>query len=104
MLPPAGVGKHLRQRIWHDTSAAGVVDFYPVPHRDRTEPPLARERSDAAGAVRRDRARGGLIQLTREARQPGWWHSFRDVLPNPYEVYIGLVAVRDFESPTGRNW
>ena len=34
--------------------------------------------------------RDGLIQLTREARQPGWWHFFRDVLPNPYEVYIGL--------------
>ena len=40
-------------------------------------------------------------QLTREARQPGWWHSFRDVLPNPYEVYIGLEAgaasIRNFE-------
>ena len=36
--------------------------------------------------------RDGLIQLTREARQPGWWYSFRDVLPNPYEVYIGLEA------------
>ena len=34
----------------------------------------------------------GLIQLAREARQPGWWHSFRDVLPNPYEVFIGLEA------------
>ena len=28
--------------------------------------------------------RDGLIQLTRDARKPGWWHSFRDVLPNPY--------------------
>src|SRR5580692_569638 len=27
--------------------------------------------------------RDGLIRLAREARQPGWWHSFRDVLPNP---------------------
>jgi hypothetical protein len=36
--------------------------------------------------------RDGLIQLTREARQPGWWHSLRGVLPNPYEVYIGLEA------------
>jgi transcriptional regulator with XRE-family HTH domain len=36
--------------------------------------------------------RDGLIQLARDARQPGWWHSFRDVLPNPYEVYIGLEA------------
>ena len=45
--------------------------------------------------------RDGLIQQTREARQPGWWHSFRDVLPNPYEVYIGLEAgaasIRNFE-------
>ena len=45
--------------------------------------------------------RHGLIQLTREARQPGWWHSFRDVLPNPYEVYIGLevgaASIRNFE-------
>src|ERR1700735_492514 len=45
--------------------------------------------------------RDGLIQLARESRQPGWWHSFRDVLPNPYEVYIGLEAgassIRNFE-------
>jgi Helix-turn-helix domain len=54
--------------------------------------------------------RDGLIQLTREARQPGWWHSFRDVLPNPYEVYLGLevarnlpglVVVRDSKEPDG---
>src|SRR6266480_6894498 len=25
--------------------------------------------------------RDGLIRLSREARQPGWWHSFRDILP-----------------------
>lgn len=46
--------------------------------------------------------RDGLIQLARDARQPGWWHSFRDVLPNPYEVYIGLEAgaasIRNFEA------
>ena len=45
--------------------------------------------------------RDGLIRLAREARQPGWWHSFRDVLPNPYEVLIGLEAgaasIRNFE-------
>ncbi len=41
------------------------------------------------------------MHVAREARQPGWWHSFRDVLPNPYEVYIGLEAgaasIRNFE-------
>src|SRR5258707_15093362 len=45
--------------------------------------------------------RDGLIQLAREARQAGWWHSFRDILPNPYEVYIGLeggaASIRNFE-------
>lgn len=45
--------------------------------------------------------RDGLIKLAREARQPGWWHSFRDVLPNPYEVYIGLeggaTTIRNYE-------
>jgi transcriptional regulator with XRE-family HTH domain len=45
--------------------------------------------------------RDGLIRLSREARQPGWWHTFRDILPNPYEVYIGLEAgaasIRNFE-------
>src|SRR5215831_11038014 len=34
--------------------------------------------------------RDSLIQLARDARKPGWWHSFRDVLPSPYEAYIGL--------------
>ena len=38
--------------------------------------------------------RDGLIRFNREARQPGWWHSFRDVLPNPYEVYIRLDSRR----------
>src|SRR6185312_13557134 len=40
-------------------AAAGVVDFYPVPHRDRAEPPPARERTDPSRAVRRDRSRTG---------------------------------------------
>ena len=63
----------------------------PLPHRDRTEPPPARERSDPLELYSvTGPERDGLIQLTREARQRGWWHSFRDVLPNPYEVYIGL--------------
>src|SRR6266536_2088746 len=49
------------------------------------------------------RARRLALELLRrrEARQPGWWHAFRDVLPNPYEVYIGLEAgaasIRNFE-------
>ena len=67
--------------------------------RSRPQPRSVRDLLDLYGVTGSDRE--GLIQLSREARQPGWWHSFRDVLPNPYEVYIGLetgaVSIRNFE-------
>src|SRR5689334_17815272 len=67
--------------------------------RSRPQPGNVRSLLELYGVTGAER--DGLIQLTREARQPGWWHSFRDVLPNPYEVYIGLEAgaasIRNFE-------
>src|SRR6266852_3664703 len=67
--------------------------------RSRPQPGNVRALLDLYGVTGPER--GGLIQLARDARQPGWWHSFRDVLPNPYEVYIGLEAgassIRNFE-------
>ncbi len=57
--------------------------------RNRPQPGNVRMLLELYGVTGAER--DGLIQLTREARQPGWWHSFRDVLPNPYEVYIGTV-------------
>ncbi len=67
--------------------------------RSRPQPRSVRDLMDLYGVTGSERE--GLIQLAREARQPGWWHSFRDVLPNPYEVYIGLetgaVSIRNFE-------
>ena len=67
--------------------------------RSRPQPGNVRTLLELYGVTGTER--DGLIQLTREARQPGWWHSFRDVLPNPYEVYIGLEAgaasIRNFE-------
>ncbi|WP_433190978.1 helix-turn-helix domain-containing protein [Actinoallomurus sp. CA-150999] len=48
-----------------------------------------------------DAERESLLQLAREARQPGWWHSFRDVLPDPYAAYIGFesgaASIQNFE-------
>src|SRR5689334_17578428 len=58
--------------------------------RSRPQPGNVRTLLELYGVTGAER--DGLIQLTREARQPGRWHSFRDVLPNPYEVYIGLEA------------
>jgi transcriptional regulator with XRE-family HTH domain len=67
--------------------------------RSRPQPGNVRVLLDLYGVTGPER--DGLIQLAREARQPGWWHSFRDVLPNPYEVYIGLesgaASIRNFE-------
>src|SRR6266436_6660904 len=67
--------------------------------RSRPQPGNVRTLLELYGVTGAER--DGLIQLAREARQPGWWHSFRDVLPNPYEVYIGLetgaTSIRNFE-------
>jgi transcriptional regulator with XRE-family HTH domain len=67
--------------------------------RSRPQPGNVRALLDLYGVSGPER--DGLIQLAREARQPGWWHSFRDVLSDPYEVYIGLEAgatvIRNFE-------
>jgi transcriptional regulator with XRE-family HTH domain len=67
--------------------------------RSHPQPRSVRDLLDLYGVTGTER--DGLIQLARDARQPGWWHSFRDVLPNPYEAYIGLetgaVSIRNFE-------
>lgn len=33
-----------------------------------------------------------LLNLARDARRRGWWHSYGDVLPEWYETYVGLEA------------
>jgi hypothetical protein len=34
--------------------------------------------------------RAGLLSLASRANVPGWWHNYADILPNWFEVYIGL--------------
>ncbi|MEV0422027.1 helix-turn-helix domain-containing protein [Streptosporangium canum] len=58
--------------------------------RSLPQPRSIRELLDLYGVIGPER--DSLMQLAREARQPCWWHSFRDVLPSPYEVYIGLES------------
>src|SRR5215470_2322632 len=31
-----------------------------------------------------------MLSLADRANAPGWWHSYSDILPNWFEVYIGL--------------
>jgi transcriptional regulator with XRE-family HTH domain len=37
-------------------------------------------------------SREALLQLARESRQKGWWHTYGDVLPSEYANFIGLEA------------
>ncbi|MFI0899125.1 helix-turn-helix domain-containing protein [Streptomyces sp. NPDC020983] len=32
----------------------------------------------------------GFLALAREANRPGWWHSFRDVLPDWFSAFVSL--------------
>src|SRR3984885_5119883 len=34
--------------------------------------------------------RDALVALAREANTPGWWHKYSDVLPDWFQVYVGL--------------
>jgi transcriptional regulator with XRE-family HTH domain len=36
--------------------------------------------------------REALIDLARQARERGWWHSYSDLLGDPHATYIGLEA------------
>ncbi|MET8333450.1 helix-turn-helix transcriptional regulator [Streptosporangium canum] len=45
--------------------------------------------------------RSPLLALALQANAPGWWHKYGDLLPNWFEVYVGLEAaasiVRTYE-------
>ncbi|MGW1838328.1 helix-turn-helix domain-containing protein [Streptomyces sp. NPDC002067] len=34
----------------------------------------------------------GFVRLAREANRPGWWHRFRDVLPDWFSAYVSLES------------
>ncbi len=36
-----------------------------------------------------------LLELARDANNPGWWHRYGDVLPNWFQSYLGLEAAAD---------
>jgi transcriptional regulator with XRE-family HTH domain len=37
-----------------------------------------------------DTDRSAMLSLADQANAPGWWHSYSDILPSWFEVYIGL--------------
>ena len=45
-----------------------------------------------AYGVTDDDQREAILALAKETRQPGWWHTYGDVVPRWFEVYVGLEA------------
>jgi len=45
--------------------------------------------------------REALLQLARDAKAPGWWHRYNDVLPKWFQAYVGLeeaaAMIRTYE-------
>jgi transcriptional regulator with XRE-family HTH domain len=45
--------------------------------------------------------RSALLSLARQANTPGWWHKYGDVLPDWFQVYVGLeeaaTIIRTYE-------
>src|ERR1700753_2660492 len=34
--------------------------------------------------------RAAFLELVRQSNQPGWWHSYHDLLPRWFQDYVGL--------------
>jgi transcriptional regulator with XRE-family HTH domain len=51
--------------------------------------------------VTEESERAPLLALAERANEPGWWHSYSDILPAWFEVYIGLeeaaARIRSYE-------
>lgn len=37
-----------------------------------------------------EQERGAFLTLVRRANVPGWWHQYSDIVPNWFEIYLGL--------------
>jgi transcriptional regulator with XRE-family HTH domain len=80
---------------WHHTKVFRIETGRTGPH-----PNDVRAMLDVYGVT--DHAqREAMIQLAKDARQRGWWYSYRDVLPGQYEFFVGLeqeaASIRTFE-------
>lgn len=48
-----------------------------------------------------EQEREAVLGLTRRANEPGWWHRYGDILPDRFEMYLGLeqscAVIRAYE-------
>jgi transcriptional regulator with XRE-family HTH domain len=71
---------------WHATKLMRIETGRTAPH-----PNDVRLMLGVYGITDHDQV-AGLIKLARDARQRGWWYSYRDILLNRYDFFIGLES------------
>jgi len=83
------------QLDWHPTKIMRIETGRTAPH-----PNDVRVMLDVYGLTDAD-AVVGLVKLAKDARQRGWWYSYKDVLLSRFELFLGLESeadsIRDFE-------
>ena len=79
---------------WHPTKVMRIETGRTAPHPNDVQVMLG-----LYGVTDAD-VSAGLLKLATDARQRGWWYSYRDVLRSRYEFFIGLeseaASIRDF--------
>jgi transcriptional regulator with XRE-family HTH domain len=74
------------QLDWHPTKLMRIETGRTAPH-----PNDVRLMVEVYGMTDRDQVQA-LVKLARDARQRGWWYSYRDILLNRYDFFIGLES------------
>lgn len=83
-LPREEVAERLE---WH----ASKIKRIETGRWERLSPTDLRALLDVYGVTEREQ-QDVYVRLARESKEKGWWHSYRDVLPNPYAVLIEMEA------------
>jgi transcriptional regulator with XRE-family HTH domain len=83
------------QLDWHPTKIMRIETGRTAPHPNDVRVMLGLYGVADNGIL------AGLLKLAKDARQRGWWYSYKDVLISRFELFLGLESeadtIRDFE-------
>jgi transcriptional regulator with XRE-family HTH domain len=83
------------QLDWHPTKIMRIETGRTAPHPNDVRVMLGLYGVADNGVL------AGLLKLAKDARQRGWWYSYKDVLLSRFELFLGLESeadtIRDFE-------
>jgi transcriptional regulator with XRE-family HTH domain len=83
------------QLDWHPTKIMRIETGRTAPHPNDVRVMLGLYKVDDSDTL------ASLLKLAKDARQRGWWYSYKDVLISRFELFLGLESeadtIRDFE-------